>query len=220
MASDANRNQLLVAVLGLVGVVVTTVSSNWDKLFPRPAVTPPATSIPLVTPTPPATAPPHFTPSPRVRPLPSDTPTSPVAPPLPEAARPRVPPLPPPTSTLPPTTTQITSPRPGARVGQKIAVAGVMPAVHPDQYVFLCVQSQAFGRLIYPQGLVLPDGTGHWTVESIYATPGYRYNTFLVTTTDPASAAILRDPQSRKYGMRSLPPGTAPLGPVLVVTRE
>jgi hypothetical protein len=50
--------------------------------------------------------------------------------------------------------------------------------------------------------------------------PGYQYDTFLVTTTNPASAAILRDPQSRKYGMRSLPPGTAPLGPVIVVTRE
>ncbi len=40
MASDANRNQLLVAVLGLVGVVVTTVSSNWDKLFPPAGVHP------------------------------------------------------------------------------------------------------------------------------------------------------------------------------------
>jgi hypothetical protein len=95
-----------------------------------------------------------------------------------------------------------------------------MPARPAEQHVFLCVKSQAFGRLIYPQGAVIPDDTGHWTVESIYATPGYRYETFLVRTTNPASAAMLRDPQARKYGLRSLPPGTEPLGPVIVVTRE
>jgi hypothetical protein len=105
-------------------------------------------------------------------------------------------------------------------VGQKIAVEGLMPARPAGQHVFLCVKSQAFGRLIYPQGPVIPDDTGHWTVESIYATPGYRYETFLVRTTNPASAAMLRDPQARKYGLRSLPPGTEPLGPVIVVTRE
>jgi hypothetical protein len=57
-------------------------------------------------------------------------------------------------------------------------------------------------------------------VDSIYGSPGYQYETFVVVTTDPASAAMLRDPHSRTYGMRSLPPGTAPLGPVIVVTRE
>ena len=128
--------------------------------------------------------------------------------------------MPPATPTPPATTVSITSPRQGARVGQKIAVQGVMPALQPDQHVFLCVQSQAFGRLIYPQGPVIPDGTGQWTVESIYATPGYKYETFLVATTNTASAALLSDSQSRKYGMRSLPPSTMSIGPVIVVTRE
>jgi hypothetical protein len=82
------------------------------------------------------------------------------------------------------------------------------------------VKSQAFGRLIYPQGQIMPDATGKWVVESIYGSPGYSYETFVVVTTDTASAALLRDPQARKYGMRGLPSSTAPIGPVIVVTRE
>jgi hypothetical protein len=105
-------------------------------------------------------------------------------------------------------------------VGQKIAVEGVLAGLQPEQHVFLCVKSQAFGRLIYPQGQVLPDGTGQWTVESIYATPGYKYETFLVVTANAASAAVLSDQHARKYGMRDLPPDTERLGPAIVVTRE
>ena len=59
-------------------------------------------------------------------------------------------------------------------MGQKIAVEGVLAELRHDQYVFLCLKSQAFGRLIYPQGQVIPDETGQWTVVSMYATPGYR----------------------------------------------
>ena len=105
-------------------------------------------------------------------------------------------------------------------MGQKIAVEGVLAGLRPEQYVFLCVKSQAFGRLIYPQGKVLPDGTGQWTVESIYATPGYSYETFLVSTTNPESAAMLNAQHARKYGMHDLPPGTERLGSTIVVTRE
>jgi len=105
-------------------------------------------------------------------------------------------------------------------VGQKIAVEGVLAGLRPEQYVFVCVKSQAFGRLIYPQGKVLPDSTGQWTVESIYATPGYTYETFLVVTTNAEAAAMLSDQHARKYGMRDLPPGTERLGTAIVVTRE
>jgi len=105
-------------------------------------------------------------------------------------------------------------------VWQKIAVEGVLAGLRPEQQVFVCVKSQAFGRLIYPQGKVLPDGTGQWTVDSIYATPGYNYETFLVSTTNPDAAAMLSDQHARKYGMHDLPPGTERLGPAIVVTRE
>ena len=105
-------------------------------------------------------------------------------------------------------------------MGQKIAVEGVLAELRPDQHVFLCLKSQAFGRLIYPQGQVTPDGTGQWTVLSMYATPGYRYETFLVSTTNPDSAAMLNAQHARKYGMRELPPGTERLGTAIVVTRE
>ena len=105
-------------------------------------------------------------------------------------------------------------------MAQKIAVEGVITRLQPDQQVFLCVQSQAFGRRIYPQGKVRPDPTGQWTVESIYRSSGYRYETFLVTTTNTASAALLSAPQSRKYGLHDLPPSTEPLGTTIVVMRE
>ena len=105
-------------------------------------------------------------------------------------------------------------------MGQKIAVEGVLAELRPDQHVFLCLKSQAFGRLIYPQGQVTPDGTGQWTVLSMYATPGYRYETFLVSTTNPDSAAMLNAQHARKYGMRELPPSTERLGTAIVVTRE
>ena len=105
-------------------------------------------------------------------------------------------------------------------MGQKIAVEGILAGLRPDEHVFLCVKSQAFGRLIYPQGQVIPDGTGQWTVLSMYATPGYSYETFLVVTTNTESAAMLNAQHARKYGMRELPPGTERLGTAIVVTRE
>jgi general secretion pathway protein A len=117
-------------------------------------------------------------------------------------------------------TTRITSPQNGATVAQKIAVEGVIAGLQPDQHVFLCVQSQAFGRRIYPQGKVRPDARGQWKVESIYGSSGYRYETYLVITTNTAAAAILHAQQSRKYGMRDLPPRTERLGTSIIVMRE
>jgi general secretion pathway protein A len=124
------------------------------------------------------------------------------------------------TPTPPVATTRITSPQHGAKVAQKIAVEGVITGLQPDQHVFLCVQSQAFGRRIYPQGKVRPDPTGQWTVESIYRSSGYRYETFLAITTDTVSAALLSAPQARKYGLHDLPPSTERLGTAIVVMRE
>jgi hypothetical protein len=111
-------------------------------------------------------------------------------------------------------------PQHGAKVAQKIAVEEVIAGLQPDQHVFVCVQSQTFGRRIYPQGKVRPDPTGQWTVESIYQSIGYRYATFLVSTTNTASAALLSASQSRKYGLHDLPPSTERLGSVIVVMRE
>ena len=124
------------------------------------------------------------------------------------------------TPTPPVTTTRITFPQHGAKVAQKVVVEGVITGLQPDQHVFLCVQSQAFGRRIYPQGKVRPNPTGQWTVESIYHSSGYRYGTFLVITSNTASAALLSAPQSRKYGLHDLPPSTEPLGTTIVVMRD
>ena len=97
---------------------------------------------------------------------------------------------------------------------------GVLAGLRPEQHVFLCVKSQAFGRLIYPQGKVVPDATGQWTVDSIYGTPGYSYETFLVVTTSTDAVAMLSAQHARKYGLRELPAGTERLGTPIVVTRE
>lgn len=143
------------------------------------------------------------------------------APPPRPVATPR--PAPPPQPAPPPDTVmtaRITSPHHGAKIARKIAVEGFIAGLRPDHQVFLCLRSMAFGRLIYPQGKVIPDATGKWTVESIYATPGYSYETFVVITTNTASAAMLNDQQSRYYGMPSLPPSTERLGPTIIVTRE
>jgi hypothetical protein len=105
-------------------------------------------------------------------------------------------------------------------VARKIAVEGLMAHLQPDQHVFLCVQSQAFGRRIYPQGRVRPDPTGKWTVVSIYGSSGYRYATFLVITTNTESVELLSAQQSRKYGLRDLPSNTERIGPAIVVMRE
>lgn len=132
-------------------------------------------------------------------------------------------PVPTPYAAPPPDTVmaaRITSPHHGAKIARKIAVEGFIAGLRPDHQVFLCLRSMAFGRLIYPQGKVIPDATGKWTVESIYATPGYSYETFVVITTNTASAAILNDQQARYYGMPSLPPSTERLGPTIIVTRE
>jgi hypothetical protein len=247
-----HKSQLLIAVLGFAGIVVTTVSSNWDKWFPRSVPPPVVTSTPAVTAsppetamttppetiTPPASAPPRVVPTPRVTPLPPYTPsprvtvtppdtTTPPANSTPGVtttppATPKTPAMIPPSAftTASATTTSITSPRHGTKVGQRIAVEGVLTGLRPEQHVFVCVKSQAFGRLIYPQGKVLPDATGQWTVDSIYGTPGYSYETFLVITTDAEAAAMLSDQHARKYGLRELPPGTERLGTAIVVTRE
>ena len=76
------------------------------------------------------------------------------------------------------------------------------------------------GRLIYPQGKMIPDAPGKWTVDSIYGTPGYSYETGLVVTTNTAAAAMLNDQHAREYGMCELPSGTERLGTAIVVTRE
>jgi general secretion pathway protein A len=151
---------------------------------------------------------------------------SPHALPLPHAlSTPRPPPRPPSMAlargpTRPPRLTGITSLRPGVTVGQKITVEGVLAGLPPESQVFLCVQSQAFGRRIYPQGKVVPDPTGQWAMPSIYATPGYQYATFLAHTTDALAATRLSTPHARKYGLQDLPPGAERLGPTIVVLRE
>ena len=63
-------------------------------------------------------------------------------------------------------------------MAQKIAVEGVIAGLQPDQHVFLCVQSQAFGRLIYPQGksVLAPQGNGQSRAFTAVAAIGMRHS--------------------------------------------
>lgn len=123
---------------------------------------------------------------------------------------------PPPTMT----TASITLPQDGARVGLSVFATGQISGLTPDRYAFLCVKSQAFGRLIYPQGQLSLDAAGTFTLKSIYASVGYSYETFVVSTDDAESAALLSQQRYRQYGMRTLPPHTRIISPIIVVTRE
>ncbi|HEY7489620.1 MAG TPA: PAN domain-containing protein, partial [Candidatus Tectomicrobia bacterium] len=125
--------------------------------------------------------------------------------------------------TMPPspmTTASITFPRDGARVGLSVFASGQITGLTPGQSAFLCVKSQAFGKLIYPQGQLNPDATGTFTLKSIYASAGYRYETFVVSTDDADAAALLSQQRYRQYGMRTLPRNTRIISPIIVVARE
>ena len=243
-----HKSQLLIAVLGFASVVVTTVSSNWDKWFPRlpkhssrhvnlschrqsvrdrhdyaardhhtarqrsttgrPNSARDATAALHSQPTRHRCAPRHHHAPARVTTTPPATPKTPAM--IPPSAFPHRLQLPP-------------------RVLPRLAMAPRWVRGSPSKVFWRdcarsstcsCVKSQAFGRLIYPQGKALPDATGQWTVDSIYGTPGYSYETFLVVTTNAEAAAMLSDQHARKYGLRELPPGTERLGNAIVVTRE
>ena len=117
-------------------------------------------------------------------------------------------------------TASIAFPQNGVAVGESVIVKGVVSQLGFGQRAFLCVKSQAFGRLIYPQGEIFPDPSGQWAVESIYRSIGYSYETFVVTTSNPDAAMMLADKHYRAYGMRTLPQDTVIISPVIVVTRE
>ena len=90
----SGHSQIIFAVLGCAGIFVATVSSNWDKLFPRSALTPPVTTTPggttiaPATPTPPATPTLRVTPTPRVTVIPPSSITPRVTPTLPATPTP------------------------------------------------------------------------------------------------------------------------------------
>jgi hypothetical protein len=117
------------------------------------------------------------------------------------------------------TQTRITFPRDGDSVGRHVSVAGSVSRLGPDQHAFLCVKSPTWRR-IWPQGKVLPDATGQWVVESIFADAGYSYETFLVITSNRESALMLSNQEKRRKGMGELPPDTNIISEVITVMRK
>lgn len=116
----------------------------------------------------------------------------------------------------------IITPREGTPVQAKVyvPVQGTISGLQDEQRAFLCLQpiknDGSFAK-IYPQGEIQIDQGATWQVKSIYETPGFRYRTFVVITSNPASAAELADDYSRVKGMDSLPANTESVGQVIVV---
>ncbi|MFM8331449.1 MAG: hypothetical protein ACKN9T_07150 [Candidatus Methylumidiphilus sp.] len=113
----------------------------------------------------------------------------------------------------------IAYPTSGERVGRAITVTGTLQGLRPDQHAFLVIRSTAaeYGRLYYPQA-ELPQA-GEWQAKGIYATPNYAYETFVVVAGNPQTAEILRDGESRRNGLESLPEGAWLISRIVTVKR-
>jgi len=108
-------------------------------------------------------------------------------------------------------------PQDGDAVGRSVVVRGTISGLRSG---LLCVKSQAFSRLIYPQGEIISDPTGYWVVESVYQSVGYTYETFVVVTDNPDAAGVLASEYYRVNGMDKLPSDTFIASSVIIVGRE
>ena len=111
-------------------------------------------------------------------------------------------------------------PEDGAVVGKLVRVRGSISGINPGQRAFLCIKSTAFGRLVFPQGEILPGAGGAWSAMGIYASVGYKYETFVVMASTQDAARMLGDSYNRSYGMPSLPEGSAIVGSIVTVERQ
>lgn len=112
----------------------------------------------------------------------------------------------------------IDAPADGGTVERSATVSGSLEGLADSQTAFLIVRSKAFGRLYYPQA-ELPR-RAEWSARAVYATPDYEYETFVVATDNPNSAYALRDPQSRAYGLKSLPGDVRVISGIVTVKRR
>lgn len=111
-------------------------------------------------------------------------------------------------------------PEDGAVVDKLVRVKGSISGLDPGQRAFLCIKSTAFGRLVFPQGEILPDAGGAWSAMGIYSSVGYKYETFVVIASTQEAARMLGDSYHRSYGMPSLPEGSAIVGSMVTVERQ
>jgi len=118
------------------------------------------------------------------------------------------------------TLSTIRYPGDGESVGKLVTVRGSISRLAPNQRAFLCVKSKAFGRLIYPQGELLPTENGQWSVSAIYASVGYEYETFVVIAESSEAVKGIDASYSRLYGLRSLPANSFVASSLVTVVRR
>jgi metal-dependent hydrolase (beta-lactamase superfamily II) len=114
---------------------------------------------------------------------------------------------------------KISYPEDGTGVGKRVMVSGYLENKTAEQRSFLIIKSQSFGQKLYPQGEILPDENGQWTVKGIYHSPGYHYETFVVITNNPESAEQLENQRNRAYGLKTLPGETEIISEIIVLKR-
>lgn len=120
------------------------------------------------------------------------------------------------------TAARITSLKDGQEVSKRQTIAGMLSGLAPNQQAFLVIQSTAiqYGQKIYPQGRILSNNEGTWSIDGIFASPNFSYKTYVVLSEDPQSAVVLNDQQSRLNGLIQLPTGVSVISPVITVNRR
>jgi hypothetical protein len=104
---------------------------------------------------------------------------------------------------------QILSPVPGAVVTRRQLLTGSIANFDARQHYFLIIQSQHFGQIHYPQAeLLSADWETTGTYGSVNQKYGYRYDTFVVQTSEAETAQIMTDSINRGKGLAELPPET------------
>jgi hypothetical protein len=123
-------------------------------------------------------------------------------------------------SPMPAARASILSPTEGSFVPEVITVTGQLTGLASGQAAFLVVRSAAFGRYFFCQGMIHADEQGFWSVEAIFKSPGYRYETMVVLADSPEAIGFLSDPFNRSSGFEILPPGASRVSPIVSVARE
>ena len=79
------------------------------------------------------------------------------------------------------------------------------------QRAFLVIQSTAYNKKIFPQGEVVPNNSGEWSVNAVYRSVGNMYTTYVVVTSSEKDIEILSHKGNRSDGIFYLPKKTSKL---------
>lgn len=115
----------------------------------------------------------------------------------------------------------IISPKNNSIVNKDEVVKGLIYGLGTSYRAFVCVQTTAWKKLIYPQGEVIPNERGQWDVTKVrYQSPEHTYKTYVVATNNSEEVKKLSDNYYKVNGMPNLPKATKVISPTIFVTRN